>query len=150
MCMCVLCERITNPIQNRKETEHAEDKEPEPEKHIDLLVHDVQRQYADGVVPLDFPADAVLVESALGHPWKHVNHWVHSVLLIGLHEFEYVDAEGQEGAVEKAVHQKHLTCDNVLVALQFFCSLPLPPFSFSLSLLLSRSKFNIYNYLFSD
>lgn len=31
----------TDPIQNRKETEHAEEKEPEPEENIDLLVHDV-------------------------------------------------------------------------------------------------------------
>lgn len=109
----------THPIQNRKETEHAEEQEPEPEENIDLLVHDVQRQYADGVVPLDLTADAVLVESALGHSWEDVNHRVHSVLLIGFEKPEHVDAEGQEGAVEEAVHQKHLTCDNVFVALRF-------------------------------
>lgn len=68
---------------------------------------------------LDFSADAVLVEGAFGHSWKDVNHWVHSVLLIGFEEPEYVDAKGQESAVEEAVHQKHLTCDNVLVVLQF-------------------------------
>jgi len=68
---------------------------------------------------LDFPADTVLVEGAFGHSWKDVNHWIHSIFLIGFEELEYVDAKGQEGAVEEAVHQKHLTCDNVLVALQF-------------------------------
>lgn len=71
-------------------------------------------------MPLNLSADAVLVESAFGHTWKDVNHRVHSVFLIGFEESEYVDTEGQEGAVEEAIHQKHLTCDNVLVALQFY------------------------------
>jgi len=124
---------LTDPIQNRKETEHAEEQEPEPEKDVDLLVDDVQGQYADGVVPLDLTAHTVLVESTLGHPRKDVDHRVHSVLLIGLEEFQYVDAKSQEGAVEETVHQKHLTCDNVLVASQF-STFPSLARSFSLSL----------------
>lgn len=133
---------ITNPIQNRKETENTEEEEPEPEENIDLLVHDVQRQYTDGVVPLDLPADAVLVESALGHSWEDVNHRVHSVLLIGFEEPEHVDAEGQEGAVEETVHQKHLTCDNVFVALQsFVVSLSLSHNAFQLFISLHRGNY---------
>lgn len=53
---------------------------------------------------LDFSADAVLVKGAFGHSWEDINHWVHSVFLIGFEESKYVDAKGQEGAVEETVH----------------------------------------------
>jgi len=87
---------------------------------------------------LDFSADAVLVKGAFGHSWKDINHWVHSVFLIGFEESKYVNAKGQEGAVEETVHQKHLTCDNVLVALQFFA------ISICLSLKTISATYDIY------
>ena len=54
----------------------GEKNEPPPEKDKDLLIDDVDRQDALGVVPLDLPAGTVLVKRALCHPVKqsHISH----------------------------------------------------------------------------
>lgn len=64
---------------------------------------------------LNFPADSVLVKSALGHTRKNVDHGVDSIFLVGFEEPEDVNPEGQKCAIEKTVHQEHLTCANSLI-----------------------------------
>ena len=49
-----------------------------------------------------------LVEGALRHPREHVDQRIQTVLLVLLGERDHLEAKGQEGAVEKPVHQKHL------------------------------------------
>ena len=48
-------------------------------------------------------------EKYLGHPGEHIDERVEPVLLVLLGEGDDLQAEGEEGAVEEPVHQKHLT-----------------------------------------
>jgi hypothetical protein len=48
-------------------------------------------------------------EKYLGHSGEHVDERVEPVLLVLLGEGDDLQAEGEEGAVEEPVHQKHLT-----------------------------------------
>ena len=50
-----------------KSGDDGEDDEPEPEEDVDLLVHDVHAQHAQGVELLDRAGASVLVEGALRH-----------------------------------------------------------------------------------
>jgi hypothetical protein len=59
-------ERHQSPDQD--DARHGEDyHQPEPQKHVDLLVDDVESHHAQRVVDLDGPRGTVLVEGALGH-----------------------------------------------------------------------------------
>lgn len=55
--------------------------------------------------------DTILVKCTLGHSWKYINHWIHSVFLIGFHVANYIQTKCHEFAVEKSIHEKHLSCD---------------------------------------
>lgn len=58
-------------VQQREEGQRAEDHEPEPEEHVDLLVDHVEGQDAERVVPLHLARRPELVEQrALHHPGK--------------------------------------------------------------------------------
>ena len=92
------------PVEEDEGCEEAEDEEPEPEEDVDLLVDDVQRQDAEGVVLLHLAGRAELVESALGHAREDVDHRVDPLLLIALRERDHVKAERQESAIEKRIH----------------------------------------------
>ncbi|GBP17251.1 hypothetical protein EVAR_17745_1 [Eumeta japonica] len=60
-----------HPVHQRERRQEAEDHEPEPEEHVDLLVDDVQRQDAECIVALHLAGRAELVEQrALDHPMK--------------------------------------------------------------------------------
>ena len=61
---------------------------PKPDEDVDLLVDNVERKNAEGVVFLDLTGGAELVERALRHPRKDVDHWIKSVLLKKL-SFEF-------------------------------------------------------------
>jgi hypothetical protein len=50
-----------------KSGDDGEDDEPEPEEDVNLLVHDVHAQHAQGVELLDRAGASVLVEGALRH-----------------------------------------------------------------------------------
>ena len=61
-------------VEEVEDGEDGEDAEPEPEEDVDLLVDDVDGEDALDVVALDGAAGPVLVEGALGHPWKDLGH----------------------------------------------------------------------------
>lgn len=48
-------------------TGDEEKEKPEPKEDVDLLVDDIERHDAEGVVYLDAAAGAILVELAFGH-----------------------------------------------------------------------------------
>ena len=97
-------------VDNDQEAENAEENEPEPEKDVDLLVDNVERQETKRIVLLHLARSAKLVERTFGHAWKHVNQGVQPILLVLLGKGDHLQTEGQEGPVEKSVHQKHLAC----------------------------------------
>ena len=70
------------PVDENQEGEHPEDEQPEPDEDVDLLVDNVERQDAQGVVLLNVARRAKLVEGALCHAREDVNHGVNPVLLI--------------------------------------------------------------------
>ena len=57
---------------------------------------------------LNVSGRAKLVEAALGHAWKNVNDRVNPILLIPHCEGDDLDAKGEEGAVQKPIHEKEL------------------------------------------
>merc|ERR1719500_222099 len=54
----------------------SKDDVPVPQHQVDLLVDNVEGQYAHGVVVLDAATDSVLVELTLGHLGEGLVHWV--------------------------------------------------------------------------
>lgn len=58
-----------------------------------------------------FATDTILVKCTLGHSWKYINHWIHSVFLIGFHVANYIQTKCHEFAIKKSIHEKHLPCD---------------------------------------
>ena len=97
-------------VDEDEEGEAAEEEEPEPDEDVDLLVDNVEREDAEGIVLLDVARSAELVEGALGHAREDVDHGVDPVLLVAVGEGHDLNAVGEEGAVEEAVQQDHLTC----------------------------------------
>ncbi len=89
--------------------EAAEDQEPEPQEDVDLLVDNVQRQNAEGIVFLHLARSTKLVERALGHPWKDVHHRIEAILLVALRKRYHFQSECEKGTFEESVHQEHLT-----------------------------------------
>ncbi len=82
--------------------------EVEPQEDVDLLVDYVDGQYAEGVVALNVARGAELVEGALGHAREDVDDWIDSVFVVSQCERDHFYAEGEEGPVQKAVHQEQL------------------------------------------
>lgn len=85
--------------------QHGQYDEPEPQENVDLLVQNVERQQAQGVVLLDAARRPVLVERALGEPRKHLHHRIGPVLLVHAREVDDVRAVRQKGAAQKLVHK---------------------------------------------
>lgn len=56
--------------------------EPEPEEDEYLLVDDVQRQQADGIVDLNFTRCSETPQTALRHFREYLRHWIDSTLRI--------------------------------------------------------------------
>ena len=59
----LICHR---PVKNHNGGEGGEAEHPEPEEDVDLLVEDVEREDAEGVMLLQLARGPELVESALG------------------------------------------------------------------------------------
>lgn len=68
-------------VQQQDNEHHGQQQEPEPEEDVRLLVDDVLRQNAEGVVLLYRTGATVLVEDALGDAREHVDHGVDPLLL---------------------------------------------------------------------
>lgn len=48
------------------------------------------------------------MEYTLGDSWENVDHWINTVILMGVSEFQYFGSIGHEFSVEEFVHQIHL------------------------------------------
>ena len=79
-----------DPVDNDQEAENAEENEPKPEKDVNLLVDDVERQEAKRVVLLHLARGAELVERALGHAREHVDQGIQPVLLVLFGESDHL------------------------------------------------------------
>lgn len=101
-------ENYNHPVHDGHEGKQGEDYEPEPEEDVDLLVDDVEREDAHGVVFLQLAGDAVFEEGALGHPGEDLDHGIDAVLLVAVDELDDLDPEHEERAVEETVHEEHL------------------------------------------
>ena len=74
------------PVDDENGEEGGHDDEPEPEEDVRLLVDDVLREDAHGIVAVDGSWRTELVEGALGDAWEHVDHRVETILLISIGE----------------------------------------------------------------
>ena len=68
MCSINRVNDPASPVHDNNAGEGAETKHPEPEKDVDLLVEDVERQDAERIMLLQLPACSKLVECALCQP----------------------------------------------------------------------------------
>lgn len=90
-------------------TEHGNEHEPEPKEHVDFLVDDVQRQYAQAVEVLYRTGRTVVVERTLGDFGEHASQGVRAMFRIHIGEFENVDTVLPEIAVQEVVHEIQLS-----------------------------------------
>lgn len=97
-----------NPVYQRKKCQNGQNNEPEPQEDVDFLVDHVQGENTHGVVLLQVSGNTVLVERALGHPRKDLDHGVDPVFLVTVNKCYHVEAEHEEGTIEETVHQEHL------------------------------------------
>lgn len=93
------------PPDERQRGDNQQQEEPEPEERVDLLVDYVQGHHAEGVVVLNGPGGAVLVEQALGHFREDHVQGVHLALEVVAQEIE---AEGEELSAEEAMRRVDL------------------------------------------
>ncbi len=90
-------------VDEDEEAEQAQEEQPEPDEDVDLLVDNVQRQDAQGIVLLYVAGRSELVERALGHPREDVDHGIDAILLVSIGEAHHFNAIGEERAVEESV-----------------------------------------------
>ena len=64
------------------ERQAGQAQKPEPQEHVQLLVHNVQRQDAQHVHDLYVARGAVFPERAFGHAWEHPDERVDAILRV--------------------------------------------------------------------
>ena len=79
-------DEVEDVVEEGDDGDGGQDDEPEPQEDVDLLVHDVDGQHADGVVDLQRAGGAVLEEAALGDAREDHGHRVDALLGVGLQE----------------------------------------------------------------
>ena len=92
------------PVDHHEHREQEEQEHPEPKEDVDLLIDNVQGQDAHGIVLFNFTGGSKLVEGALCHAGKDVDHGVDAVLLVPLGERDHFDAKRKEGSIKELVH----------------------------------------------
>lgn len=96
-------------VQHSGAGHNRQDDEPEPEEDVDLLVEDVERQYAERVQLLYRSGGTVFVEGALGHAREHLDHRVGTLLLIHVAEREHLRAVCEESSAQEEVDEEYVT-----------------------------------------
>jgi len=71
-----------DPIHDNESRDDGNDDEPEPQEDVNLLIDDVERQDAEGIMLLNIARRSVPMEGTLCHSWKHFDHWICSEFLI--------------------------------------------------------------------
>ena len=74
------------PVSNENGEEGGHDNKPEPQEDVSLLVYDVLREDAHGIVPADGSWRTEFVERAFGDTREHVDHRIETLLLVGIGE----------------------------------------------------------------
>lgn len=100
-----------DPIDQRDAGQDAQDDEPEPEEHVDLLVDNIQRQHAQSVELLHVAGGTVFVEGTLGHLGKDPGHRIDALVRLHFGELEHIAAVGAELPIQEEVHEVDLTDD---------------------------------------
>lgn len=85
-----------------------QDDKPEPQEDVDLLIEDIERQHAERVQLLYRAGGTELVEGALGHARKYLDHRVATLLLIHVAELEDLRAVREESAAQEGVHEEYV------------------------------------------
>ncbi len=101
-------EKLQRPEGHVEPGDDGQEDEPEPEKDVDLLVHDIHAQHAERVQPLNGARRPVLVEGALGHPGEDPGHGVHPLLRVHGGELQDLQAVDEELSPEEGVRDKNL------------------------------------------
>lgn len=92
-------ENDNRSVQDHRQSQSAQNEEPEPQKHVNLFVDNVYGQNAEGVVTFDISGSAEFVKSALGHSRKNVNDWIDSIFFVSHRERNDFDAKCEESSV---------------------------------------------------
>ncbi|GFS31011.1 putative secreted protein [Trichonephila inaurata madagascariensis] len=85
--------------------------EPEPQEDVNLLVDDIERHDAQGVVSLQVGGRSILLEAALGYPGEDPNHGINPVLWVRVDEVDYLESIVHELPIEEPIHEEHLSDD---------------------------------------
>jgi len=104
-------ENDEDAVNDDQEGKRQKEQQPEPQEDVNLLVDNVQRQDAHGVVLFNLAGSSEFVKRTFGHPGKDVHHWIDTILLITLGKGDHLDAKSKKGAVKEPIHQEHLAED---------------------------------------
>jgi len=99
------------PVDEPDARDGCQKYKPEVEKHVDLLVDDVKRENAEGVVLLKGAGWAKLLEGALRHLWKDSVEGVVSHIDRLLHLRQHIPAKLLELVSEEHVSEEDLSDD---------------------------------------
>lgn len=80
-------------VDDHEGRQTPQNQEPEPQEDVDLLVDNIERQDAEGVMLFHFARGTELVKRAFGHTGKHVDHGIQSILLIAFGERNHLQTE---------------------------------------------------------
>lgn len=92
------------PVAEHQDQQEQQYQVPKPYEYVGLFVDYVQRQHAQRIVRLHRSGRPVLVERALGHPGKYVDHGIDPVVLVHVGYADDAEPVGDELSVEKSVH----------------------------------------------
>ena len=84
--------------------QNGQNDEPEPQEDVNLLIENVERKHTQRIVLLDAARASVFVEAALCQSREHLNHWIGTILLVHVGEFEDVSAVRQKRTAQELVH----------------------------------------------
>ncbi len=106
----VRAEHDGEAVDQHQEGQQPQEEQPEPDEDVNLLVDNVERQDAEGVVLLNVARRAKLVKGALGHSREDIDHGIDAIFLITVGKGHHFDAIREKGPIKEPVQEEHLTC----------------------------------------
>ena len=80
---------LKNVVDDSKYGEGGQNYHPKPEKHVNLLIDDIDGKNTDCIVRLGSSRGTVLVKGAFRDSRKYSSHWIDTFFRIGLQQTQH-------------------------------------------------------------